>query len=169
LVCISKLVKFDFQYKITTIEKFTTLTNVHSNIDEVAKNAKTTITLKDPQVMILLMYYKFVLGRFVHMRWGDVLWRCVVKRPTTFNLISSNLLPIGIPINKPRLAHYVQISCLQLLDVKLQHMVCNMVWYLKKSLMLLFTLAIVTNLPMKVQDNKEVGHLVQWHTLGCMD
>ncbi len=29
-----------------------------------------------------------------------------MKRPTTFSLISSNLLPIGIPINKPRLAHY---------------------------------------------------------------
>lgn len=65
--------KFDFQYKITTIENFLALTNVHFDIDKVVENAKTTIIVEDPQVMILLMYYKFVLGRFVHMRWGDVL------------------------------------------------------------------------------------------------
>jgi hypothetical protein len=54
------------------------------DVKKFIENARFSITFVHPRVVLLLMYYKFILGRFVRIDWIDVYKGCCAKWPVTF-------------------------------------------------------------------------------------
>jgi hypothetical protein len=71
-----------------------------------------SIIIDIPQVQLDLIYYKIVLGKFMHRSWTNVLKGFIINKsiilnhPFFVNLEEDNL-PIGKPINRNKLLIYL--------------------------------------------------------------
>jgi hypothetical protein len=59
------------QHLCSRIVKYTSRTSnlidiVHFNINKNEKTIKMSIIINNPQVVLLLLYYEYILGRFMH-------------------------------------------------------------------------------------------------------
>lgn len=69
------------KYKIWGFDQ---VTIVHFDMDKNVETFLMSMIMAHPLLVLILMYYEFLLRRFVHKWWGDVYGGCVVKRPTPF-------------------------------------------------------------------------------------